>query len=325
MKKELEETLRLIIERVGDNNRIVFIPMRDFSWYNHRNGQLSQLYYEGLITKPIYCDNGVLVGPTDEGRNYLGDETNEIATEQKNHDKPSIFVSYNHGSTEIVEKLVAKIDSYADAHWDRNVGPWESFNSFMDTIRKQDYAVLIISDAYLKSKACLHEVIQLMSTDNWDNKAMYIVENNARKIFDVLGRVEYIDYWDSEETKLQNEMNKHCIEVASELIDEISEIKEIKSHIGAFMKKVADANNPDVSDAIAAIVERMKISAKRSSASDIESVILTLLRNEEMSTFELSVALNRAESTIRRHLYILIEKGLVIKKANGRSYIYQVK
>ena len=91
------------------------------------------------------------------------------------------------------------------------------------------------------------------------------------------------------------------------------------------MKKVADANNPDVSDAIAAIVERMRISAKRSSASDIESVILTLLRNEEMSTFELSVALNRAESTIRRHLYILIKKGLVIKKANGRSCIYQAK
>ena len=191
MTEELKDTLRLIIERVGNNKR-VFIPMCDFSWYDHRNGQLTQLYNEGLVTKPVFQDNGVLIAPTHEGRRFVDEMINETNNQIQMHDKPSIFISYNHGSTKIVERLVSEISPYADAHWDNNVGPWESFKAFMDTIRKQDYAVLIISDAYLKSKACQYEVIKLMQTDNWDKKAMYIVENSARKIFDVLGRTDIL-------------------------------------------------------------------------------------------------------------------------------------
>ena len=181
---------------------------------------------------------------------------------------------------------------------------------------------MIISDAYLKSKACQYEVIKLMQTDNWDKKAMYIVENSAKKIFDVQGRTEYIDYWHKKEQELQKELNKHCIEAVRDLVDEIQAIKEIKAYIGDFMKKVADANNPEVPEAIKAITERMKISARRSRAVDVESIILALLRNEEMSTMELSIALNRAESTIRHYLHKMVANGTIVKKGNGRRCTY---
>ncbi len=68
-------------------------------------------------------------------------------------DKPSVFISYNHGSTSLVTELVKRLDGFADVHWDRNVGPWGSFTEFMNSIRNQDFAVLIVSDAYLRSLA----------------------------------------------------------------------------------------------------------------------------------------------------------------------------
>ena len=107
-----------------------------------------------------------------------------------------------------------------------------------------------------------------------------------------------------------------------DLADEIQAIKEIKAYIGDFMKKVADANNPEVLEAINAITERMKISARHSRAVDVESVILTLLQSEEMSTMELSIALNRAESTIRHYLYKMVANGTIVRRGNGRGFTY---
>ena len=59
MDNELVETLKLIIDRYeGRTQGSVFIPMRDFPWYHERNGQLTRLQDEGMITKPRYSSNG---------------------------------------------------------------------------------------------------------------------------------------------------------------------------------------------------------------------------------------------------------------------------
>jgi len=72
MTEELEQTLKLIIDRYRDRSTgSVFIPMSDFPWYNERNGQLTKLYDEGMITRPRYYDNGVEIALTNIGREYF--------------------------------------------------------------------------------------------------------------------------------------------------------------------------------------------------------------------------------------------------------------
>lgn len=54
---------------------------------------------------------------------------------------------------------------------------------------------MIISDAYLKSVACLYEIMQLLKGDNWVYHSMFLVEDSAKGLYKSLGQHEYVKYW----------------------------------------------------------------------------------------------------------------------------------
>ena len=77
----------------------------------------------------------------------------------------TIFLSYNWHDGEIADR----IDKYLSGRPEitvkrdvRDIGAWKSIREFMESIRNQDYAVLIVSDSYLKSKNCMFEVMEIM-------------------------------------------------------------------------------------------------------------------------------------------------------------------
>ena len=102
-------------------------------------------------------------------------------------EKPTVFISYKRDKSDIVNKLEVKIGGRAEIKRDtKEIGAWESITTFMKSIRTQDFAILVISDNYLKSVACMYEVIQLMKEDDWLSKTMIMlaealqtVTNNA--------------------------------------------------------------------------------------------------------------------------------------------------
>lgn len=76
-------------------------------------------------------------------------------------EKPTVFISYKRDKSDIVNKLEVKIGGRAEIKRDtEEIGAWESITTFMKSIRTQDFAILVISDNYLKSVACMYEVIQ---------------------------------------------------------------------------------------------------------------------------------------------------------------------
>jgi|GEM_PF-2426928 hypothetical protein len=80
MTEELVETLQLIIERYnGRTQGSVFVPLCDFPWYNERNGQLKRLQEEGMITKPIFYDNGAEITLTQIGRHYFDNSEGKVS------------------------------------------------------------------------------------------------------------------------------------------------------------------------------------------------------------------------------------------------------
>ncbi len=171
---------------------------------------------------------------------------------------PTVFISYNWSSSAFVDKIEAALAGKAEVHRDKNgIQPWGSITDFMKSIRKQDFAVLVISDAYLKSIACLYEVVQLMKDEGWNDKTMYVVLYDARKIFDALRQADYIQYWNDKCEALKQKITVLPPEATSKLSEELKKSKTILLNIGDFMSMVADANNPPLEKVIAEIKKRV--------------------------------------------------------------------
>lgn len=173
--------------------------------------------------------------------------------------KPTVFISYNWGSIKIAEELEARLIPYADVKRDKtSVKPWGDLQGFMRSIRDQDFAVLIISDAYLKSEACLFEVMELMKEQQWDERVMYVVYDDAHGVYDTKTHLEYISYWEDKAQRLMEEIQKHDPAAVTAQAQELKKVKLIAINIGTFMAKVKRTMNPEMDKAINEVVKRVK-------------------------------------------------------------------
>ena len=178
------------------------------------------------------------------------------AYEEKNSKiRPTVFISYNWGSDAIADELEAALLPYATVLRDKSsLQPWGDLRSFMNSIRDQDYVVLIISDKYLHSTACLYEVLQLMKDDGWDKRAMYLVTDDAHRLYDVVEQVNYINCWVEKAQELRDKLALADLAATAEQAKELKKLEMIKLNIGDFMSRVRDRSNPSVQDGIKAIV-----------------------------------------------------------------------
>ena len=153
MTKELHDTLLFIDNKIkGSQTKSVFIPMEEFFWYGERNGQLTSLYEMGYITKPLFYDNGVQIQLTVKGREFININIEELQM------KPTVFISYNWDSSDLANEIENKIKPYADVKRDKTkIKPWGNITEFMKSIRKQDFAVLIITDNGIVKKCAVGE------------------------------------------------------------------------------------------------------------------------------------------------------------------------
>lgn len=140
----------------------------------------------------------------------------------------------------------------------RSIESWGSITEFMKNIRKTDLVVIIISDSYLKSVACMYEVIQLLKDENWISHTMFLVEESAKGIYRPVGQLKYVKYWIDEVNDLKNELKGIDYALVTSQAEELKKIEFIQLHINDFMKTVADRNNPDLSQAIDDVVRRVQ-------------------------------------------------------------------
>jgi len=159
-----------------------------------------------------------------------------------------VFISYCWKDQDIVNK----IDNYFKSRQltlkrdKREIESWESIKEFMKKIRKSSYAILVVSDSYLKSVNCMYEVLEVMKDDNYRDRILTIVLEDA-SIYNHLERTKYIKYWNEEYDKLKNEISTiYDNESSLTLNQDLKKIGDIKRNIGEFMQIVADMNNPSI-------------------------------------------------------------------------------
>ena len=123
---------------------------------------------------------------------------------KKSNGNKTIFLSYNWHDKEIADKIdkhLSGLPGITVKRDIRDIGPWKSIRKFMEGIRQQDYAVLIISGLYLKSKNCMFEVMEIMKEQQYRERIFPAVVEYG--IYDPLTRAEYIKYWQHECDKLE--------------------------------------------------------------------------------------------------------------------------
>ena len=89
----------------------------------------------------------------------------------------------------------------------------------MNSLRDHDFVFSIISDQYLKSRACMYEIGKIIDEQSFQDKLHYIVlsdndkqyykvskaESIAAKVYDLASHFEYFLYWKKEYESLSRQ------------------------------------------------------------------------------------------------------------------------
>lgn len=166
------------------------------------------------------------------------------------HKTNTIFLSYSWNDKDIansIDEYLSKNSNVSVKRDVRDIGVWKSIRGFMESIRDQDYAVLVISDTYLKSPNCMFEVMEVMKERKYEDRIFPVVVNRA--IYDPFVRVRYIEYWQNKCEELEKVIKSIDIVNVAEMIYELKRYRSIASSIGEFLSLVVDLNNPQIEDA----------------------------------------------------------------------------
>lgn len=190
--------------------------------------------------------------------------------------RATIFLSYTHADSIIAEKIenALKVLGYDVKRDIRNVEKWEDMQEFMKSIRKQDYAVFLVSDKYLHSINCLYEIMQFMKDENFGNRSFPIAinltkdeknlretQNRATSFFDAFYWIELVHYWQEYALKMETQLEKLKRENSSELDSKYRIVKELAQTAAKFFENsfdrkliaTIDPEKEDVKDIVSSI------------------------------------------------------------------------
>lgn len=167
-----------------------------------------------------------------------------------------LFLSYSQNDSELANTIDNELSGWGvDVKRDvRDIGTWTSIKEFMSSIKKQDYAVMIISQSYLKSPNCMYEVMELFKDTQYKDKILSVVTPDA-DIYNPISRANYIKYWEEETKKLEEAIKPLKLENIAELTMELRKYKSIEVTIASFLDLISDKNNPKIVNAVEKIKE----------------------------------------------------------------------
>ncbi len=187
-------------------------------------------------------------------------ETSFIDAEQKSNDisqTPHIFLSYCWDDTDranIIDVYLGErgIKVTRDI---RGVDNWQSLKDFMQTIRDNDFAVLLISDAYLKSTNCMYEVLEIMKEKKYHTRIFPAVVDSI--IYSTDKQVEYVRYWENRVKILKGNLSSLEYTNGLALGHELKKAEDISRAIAEFLVTVSDMKNPAIDDINESIYEKL--------------------------------------------------------------------
>ncbi|MBK7407381.1 MAG: toll/interleukin-1 receptor domain-containing protein [Saprospirales bacterium] len=149
--------------------------------------------------------------------------------------KPEIFISYAWGieREDIVNSLydIFLQKGYNIIRDKINIGYKGSITDFMNKIGKGKYVIIVISDKYLKSENCMHEIVQIQKHGGFYDRIFPIVLGDAN-FYKPIKRLQYIKYWEDEIINLNKGMKGvNDMSVIADVQKELQNYREILNSI----------------------------------------------------------------------------------------------
>lgn len=259
-----EEMVYKVLDALYKNTRITSADVgMDKEDFNDALDMISDCNYAKNIKFSRGAKNQILIAFYDnakitmEGLHFLNGYRQPSPVD-KNDENKCVFLSYCWNDNAVADSIDAFLQSkgYEVKRDIRDIGRWHSIREFMNTIRTQDYAVLIISDRYLRSANCMYEVGQMLKEEDFRNRIIPVVVEIS--IYDPIKRIDYIRYWEDETNKLESAMKEISMTSRGEATETLKRYKNISMQMGEFLQTVSDMNNPKLTDINEAIIEKLQ-------------------------------------------------------------------
>lgn len=180
-----------------------------------------------------------------------------------------IFISYSwakNAEANIVDNILSlyEIEVIRDV---RDLKQLENVRAFMDRINEADYAILLISDSYIKSKNCMYELLKLIENKDLKNKAVPVLLSDI-KISSPIKRLEYLKYWETQISELQFgiQNNLSSFAFANNLIKDLEQFQLIRNKIDDFFTYINEhlyfIYEEQSSKSFSDVIETLKIKKK---------------------------------------------------------------
>ena len=195
--------------------------------------------------------------------------------------KKTIFLSYAHADEEDADQIDECLQNLGyDVKRDvRDVKHWGDLRAFMQSIRKEDYVVLLVSDTYLRRDNCMYEVMQLLKDESYQQRAFPVVidfskeekekrskADKAQSMFDLSYPTEITLFWQERKNVFGKEIKKIQMEYRYEATKKYSELGNITQSVSEFMNsffqnellEVVDENRENYSAIAEAVDARIQ-------------------------------------------------------------------
>ena len=172
----------------------------------------------------------------------------------------TVFLSYCHKETELADHIGYFFSSMVGVTVSRDIRKVryrDSFKDYMKGVREHDYVVMLISDNFLKSQACMFEVGEILTDEEFKKKLLFIVvsDDDAKhlksrpekpigaKIYSPMERMNYIKHWEDQYEQFKTGFDEIKSDSAKvELTQQLREIRKIIDiDLGKFLDYIGDA------------------------------------------------------------------------------------
>jgi hypothetical protein len=171
-----------------------------------------------------------------------------------------IFLSYCQQNQEQADSLYNDLSEKHRLTITRDIVDLQTFDSlsrFMESVREHDYVIHLISNEYLKSKACMKELLHFMKDDtqkaHYINRTLPIIckpsDSNQPSIFKDDGQLAVIEYWLEQLKTLENNINRvetthpNQTRAIQNQRKELYIIRDIAENIGDYLSLLANHIN----------------------------------------------------------------------------------
>lgn len=239
----IQRQMELLIGRqnaLRESLAITFDPNQKFS-YEH---QIKQLESEIAALRQQLPGNPASQNPT-------------APQKPASSSQPAIYFSYAWGDSEeagesretIINELYdsLKADGFALKRDKMDLEYKGFISEFMQQIGRSGMVVVAISDKYLRSPYCMHELYEIYRNSRQEkeefSRRVFPIRMESIKMSDPFVIDKYLAYWEEQETNWKNLVQKRASQLSPAHFNEFDKVREINSKFSELLAFLQDMNS----------------------------------------------------------------------------------